>query len=425
MIGIDLIVGLGTALVVVELSPAPIRRQVLVWLVLWLLCTAALGGYSARRETAAHAATTLRAAVASLACGFVLSALAPGPELQFPELLIFIAMVSCCAATGRLIFSRVCQPRTMILTTEGQQVASAWARDSNVFQFVLTQHLIENPDELDRAIMTEIHRIDATYVQVAPNVGLTAEGLRRISWLLRQRRTLLRICVDSGPIRPARVHSTVSHDHAVLEITAPTQTLPVRAAKRTMDVLGSAALIMVLAPVFVGVALAVSFTSRGPVLYRQERIGKDGIPFRILKFRSMELDADAKLQHLLRAQAKDGQPLFKVDNDPRITPIGRFLRRYSLDELPQLFNVFAGSMSLVGPRPQRPAEVELYEGNASHRLGVPPGMTGLWQVSGRSRLTWQQAQELDIAYAHNWSLGMDLQILARTAKAVLGADGAV
>lgn len=425
MIGIDLIVGLATALLAVELwSQAPLRRGALVWLLIWLLCTASLGGYSARRETAANAVLSLRAAVASLACCIVLAALLPGLGLHLPKLLIFIAMVTCGAAAGRMVVSRLCRPRTIVVTTEGQQVPPAWARDSNVFQFVLTPQLLENPDELSRALVTEVHRIDATYVQVAPDVGLTAEGLRRITWMLRQRRTILRVSVDSGPLRPARVHSTVSHDHAVLEISAPAQTLPVRAAKRSMDVLGSAALMIVLAPVLIAVALAVMLTSRGPVLYRQERIGKDGMPFQIFKFRSMELDADSKLQHLLRSQAKGDKPLFKVDDDPRVTSIGRFLRRYSLDELPQLFNVFAGSMSLVGPRPQRPAEVELYEGNAAHRLGVAPGMTGLWQVSGRSRLTWQEAQELDIAYAHNWSLGMDLQILARTAKAVLGADGA-
>lgn len=425
MMGIDLVVGLATALLAVGVwSPAPVRHGAVIWLVVWLLCTASLGGYSARRETAADVAVSLRAAVASLACCIVLSALLPGVGLHLPELLVFVTVVTAGAATGRLVFNRICRPRTMIITTEAQQVPPVWARDNNVFQFVLTPQLIDNPDELALTLATEIHRIDATYVQIAPGVGLTAEGLRQITWMLRRRRTILRICVDSGPIRPARVHSTVSHDHAVLEITAPTQPLPVRAAKRGMDILGSAALMIVLAPVLAAVALMVSLTSRGPVLYRQKRIGKDGVPFQILKFRSMETDADSKLQHLLQAQAKGDQPLFKVDDDPRITPIGRFLRRYSLDELPQLFNVFAGSMSLVGPRPQRPAEVELYEGNAVHRLGVPPGMTGLWQVSGRSRLTWQEAQELDIAYAHNWSLGMDLQILARTAKAVLGADGA-
>ncbi|GAB3252822.1 exopolysaccharide biosynthesis polyprenyl glycosylphosphotransferase [Arthrobacter pigmenti] len=425
MIGIDLIIGLAAALLAAEVwSQAPIRRSALIWLIVWLFSTGSLGGYSARRETAADAGVSLRAAVTSLACCIVLPVLLPGMELHLVELLIFITVVTCGAATGRLVFSRVCRPRTIIVTTEGQQISSAWARDNNVFQFVLTPHLLGNPDELSQALVTEIHRIDATYVQVASDVGLTAEGIRKITWMLRQRRTILRVCVDSGPIRPARVYSTVSHDHAVLEITAPAQTLPVRMAKRGMDVIGSAVLMIILAPVLIAVALAISFTSQGPVLYRQQRIGKDGIPFNILKFRSMELDADSKLQHLLRSQAKGDEPLFKVDNDPRVTSIGRFLRRYSLDELPQLINVFAGSMSLVGPRPQRPAEVELYEGNAEHRLGVSPGMTGLWQVSGRSRLTWQEAQELDITYAHNWSLGMDLQILARTARAVLGADGA-
>ena len=138
----------------------------------------------------------------------------------------------------------------------------------------------------------------------------------------------------------------------------------------------------------------------------------------------MAAGSDAQLQSLLEEQHKGGTPLFKVDNDPRITRVGAVLRCYSLDELPQLFNVLSGSMSLVGPRPQRPAEVALYSGYAAHRLGVPPGMTGLWQVSGRSRLTWEEAQQLDVDYAHNWSLWEDLHILARTARAVFEADGA-
>ena len=144
----------------------------------------------------------------------------------------------------------------------------------------------------------------------------------------------------------------------------------------------------------------------------------DGKPFRIVKFRTMEIDADAKLFALLREQEADGTPLFKVQDDPRITRLGGFLRKYSIDELPQLFNVLAGTMSLVGPRPQRQEEVDLYTGNADHRLGVRPGMTGLWQVSGRSNLGWEQGQALDIAYAYNASLLLDARILIRTVSVV-------
>ena len=175
---------------------------------------------------------------------------------------------------------------------------------------------------------------------------------------------------------------------------------------------------------FAVLGLGIKLTSRGPVFYRQERIGIDGRPFKILKFRSMVPDADAQLQSLLRQQGRSGEPLFKVDDDPRVTRIGILMRRYSLDELPQLFNVFGGSMSLVGPRPQRPAEVALYDQTAKRRLGVLPGMTGMWQVNGRSRLGWDESIALDLSYTHNWSLTQDLSILAKTASAVVRGDGA-
>jgi lipopolysaccharide/colanic/teichoic acid biosynthesis glycosyltransferase len=167
------------------------------------------------------------------------------------------------------------------------------------------------------------------------------------------------------------------------------------------------------------VALAVKLTSRGPVFYTQERIGKGGVPFRMYKFRSMTTGADDQLAELLRAQGSEGTPLFKVNADPRLTPVGAFLRKHSLDELPQFFNVLGGSMSLVGPRPQRSAEVALYDEFASRRLIVKPGVSGLWQVSGRSTLTWEDSIRLDLSYVENWSLTTDMVILARTLRAVV------
>lgn len=197
-----------------------------------------------------------------------------------------------------------------------------------------------------------------------------------------------------------------------------------RVAKSVFDKIIGSILLVALCPLMVVVAIAVKVTSRGPVFYRQERIGINGSTFRIWKFRSMTVDADSKLMQRLRDQGTDGQPLFKVTNDDRITPIGRPLRRWSLDELPQLFNVIAGQMSLVGPRPQRPAEVALYRGHAGRRLKLKPGMTGLWQVSGRSDLEWESALELDLYYVDNWSLQLDLALLWRTVLAVVRRHGA-
>lgn len=162
----------------------------------------------------------------------------------------------------------------------------------------------------------------------------------------------------------------------------------------------------------------------GPVFYSQERIGLRGTTFKMLKFRSMHVDADAQLQNLLAAQGSADKPLFKVENDPRITSVGRILRKYSLDELPQLLNVFLGSMSLVGPRPQREGEVALYDDAAHRRLYVSPGMSGLWQVSGRSNLTWEESIRLDLYYVENWSLMGDVVILIKTFRAVFTSAGA-
>ena len=183
-------------------------------------------------------------------------------------------------------------------------------------------------------------------------------------------------------------------------------------------------LLVVLSPVLLGVALLVLATSGAPVFYRQVRIGQFGRPFRIVKFRTMHRGADARLAAVLAAQGDGVTPFFKVKDDPRVTRVGRVLRRTSLDELPQLFNVFGGSMSLVGPRPTLPSEVEGYSTETHRRMHVRPGRTGLWQVSGRSDLSWDESIRLDLRYVENWSLALDALILWKTVGAVLRGDGA-
>lgn len=218
------------------------------------------------------------------------------------------------------------------------------------------------------------------------------------------------------------------HRRYVVEKLTPTAKSRTAAlvTKRVMDIGLASLLIIGLSAVILGLALLIKLTSPGPVVYVQERVGQNGRRFRMYKFRSMKLDADAELAALLQAQGTANTPFFKVDKDPRLTRIGGFLRRYSLDELPQLFNVVAGSMSLVGPRPQRISEVSLYdEHTRSRRLSVPPGMTGLWQVSGRSNLSWKESLHLDLHYVDNWSLVADWLILLRTFKAVIACTGAV
>jgi exopolysaccharide biosynthesis polyprenyl glycosylphosphotransferase len=193
--------------------------------------------------------------------------------------------------------------------------------------------------------------------------------------------------------------------------------------KRAVDMVLTSLGLLAISPLLIGIAIAVKLDSRGPILYRQERVGKDGRRFRIYKFRSMVIDAERLLAEL-RGQNEASGPIFKIRKDPRITRVGAFLRRWSLDELPQLLNVLKGEMSLVGPRPPLPSEVDEYEDWQLGRLRAAPGLTGLWQVSGRSEVPFHDMVRLDLHYIRNWSLGLDVEIMLRTVPAVLTSRGA-
>ncbi|HEX2914184.1 MAG TPA: sugar transferase [Chloroflexia bacterium] len=193
--------------------------------------------------------------------------------------------------------------------------------------------------------------------------------------------------------------------------------------KRSIDILGSLALLLVAAIPMTIVAIAIKLDSRGPIIFRQTRVGKNNKTFTFYKFRSMYVDADIRLAELEHLNETNGAT-FKMKRDPRVTRVGRFIRRTSIDELPQLFNVLFGQMSLVGPRPGLPREVTRYQDWHYRRLEVTPGLTGLWQVSGRSALTFEDMVKLDIYYVEHWSIWMDIKILFKTVKAVLQADGA-
>jgi len=196
-----------------------------------------------------------------------------------------------------------------------------------------------------------------------------------------------------------------------------------RAVKRLVDVLGAGAAIVLLSPLLAAVAMLVKTTSPGPVLFRQKRSGLHGRVFHMLKFRSMVADAEARRAKLETLNEQDG-PVFKIRNDPRVTPLGRFLRKFSLDELPQFFNVLAGDMSLVGPRPPVPAEVAKYEPWQRRRLSVRPGLTCIWQISGRNRISFEDWMYLDMRYIDHWSLLGDFDLLLRTVPVVVTGRGA-
>jgi exopolysaccharide biosynthesis polyprenyl glycosylphosphotransferase len=209
----------------------------------------------------------------------------------------------------------------------------------------------------------------------------------------------------------------------LLHVKEPQFAGPQRLVKDVMDRAVAAVAVLLLSPLFVAVAIAVKLDGGGPVFFRQTRVGRDGRPFRMVKFRTMVVNAEQLLATLEDRNEADGL-LFKVRDDPRVTRVGRVLRRYSVDELPQLFNVILGQMSLVGPRPPLPNEVVNYEGHVNRRLLVKPGITGLWQVSGRSDLSWDEAVRLDLYYVDHWSPTMDAMIILKTFSAVLRGAGA-
>ncbi|MCC7230542.1 MAG: sugar transferase [Fimbriimonadaceae bacterium] len=213
-----------------------------------------------------------------------------------------------------------------------------------------------------------------------------------------------------------------SRSHGRLD-QIPRRPVRYRVWKRGFDLAVSLLLLAIFLPLFIVLALLVKVTSKGPVFYASTRVGRCGRHFRFLKFRTMYADADRRLQELLAANEKEG-PIFKIKNDPRITPVGRFLRKFSLDELPQLIHVARGEMSMVGPRPPVPREVEQYDDFARERLTIKPGMTCYWQIQGRSNLSFEEWMALDHKYMQEMSFWTDVKILAQTPMAVLRGEGA-
>ena len=263
-------------------------------------------------------------------------------------------------------------------------------------------------------------RYDAVSVGQAP--GWTPVRLQQLAWDLEG--SHIELVVDPGLMEIAgpRLHVANVDGLPLLRLTHPTFGGATLLLKGALDRFTAALLLLLIWPLMLGLAVAVR-ADGGPALFRQTRIGRNGREFRVLKFRSMVVDAERHLGDL-RGHNQGAGLLFKIKDDPRITPIGRFLRRHSLDELPQLFNVLAGTMSLVGPRPPLPSEVAGYERAAQRRLLVKPGITGLWQVSGRSDLSWEQTVRLDLRYVENWTLALDALILVKTIRAVVRGGGA-
>ena len=273
------------------------------------------------------------------------------------------------------------------------------------------------------SILEAIRLCQADAVAISAGVQLHPQTLRHLGWELSTHNIGLIMAPALTDIAGPRIHTQQVAGLPLIHVTTPTLEGGQRVAKRLFDVIASGMLIFVSAPTMLLLAVLVKLDSSGPVLFKQERVGIEGEHFRMFKFRSMVANAEQQLSEI-GLQNEGSGPLFKLKNDPRVTRFGGLIRKYSLDELPQLFNVLAGSMSLVGPRPPLPREVETYEHDVRRRLLVKPGLTGLWQVSGRSNLSWQDSVRLDLYYVENWSLAGDLIIILRTVRAVFQNNGA-
>lgn len=274
-------------------------------------------------------------------------------------------------------------------------------------------------DEVPALVST----VAADRVVVIPGDSLTGRDVQRLSWALERTAVSLVVVCPVSHVARHRMEVETFANTTVLDLTPPRRSTAHRAAKAGLDRIGAFLLIVAAAPLLAFLWLAVRLDSDGPGLFVQTRAGLHGRPFRMYKLRTMCNGAEALLAELSDENEQD-EVLFKIREDPRVTRVGRLLRKSSLDELPQLFNVLRGDMSLVGPRPALLQEVAAYGDDTRRRLVVKPGITGLWQVSGRSNLSWAESQRLDLYYADNGRLVDDLAIAARTVSAVLQARGA-
>ncbi|WP_067689330.1 sugar transferase [Nocardia jejuensis] len=265
----------------------------------------------------------------------------------------------------------------------------------------------------DLKVADAVRRVGADTVAITTTGTLNGVDFRLLAWELDELGVELLVTAGLVDIAGTRLTHRLVADQPMLQVAKPRYDRAKLIGKSAFDFGASLVIVLALAPVLLGLAVAIRSTTRGPVFYLSERIGRDGRPFRMIKFRSMYAEPDAHLNVLLASKGASGAPLDPHD-DPRVTPLGAVMRRYGLDELPQFFNVLRGEMSIVGPRPQVQHVVDGYDGVMRRTLLVRPGLTGLWQVSGRARLTPEDAMRLDLSYVENWSTILDLHLIAKT-----------
>lgn len=276
----------------------------------------------------------------------------------------------------------------------------------------------------EHSVVEAIEASGADTVAVTATEHLGTKGIRKMVWDLEKKNVDLVVAPGVVDVAGPRLVMRPVAGFPLIHVEKPQYNGATRFSKTAFDFLFALTVLVLISPILLIVALAVKFTSRGPIFYRSERMGIDGKPFDMIKFRSMVQNADKQVDALLTQNDSSGGVLFKMRDDPRVTKVGKFMRKFSIDELPQFLNVIKREMSVVGPRPPLRREVETYNGEVRRRLLVKPGITGLWQVSGRSDLSWEETVRLDLSYVENWSMVGDVLIIAKTVKAVLGSDGA-
>ncbi|MEA2684663.1 MAG: hypothetical protein QOK05_2991 [Chloroflexota bacterium] len=275
--------------------------------------------------------------------------------------------------------------------------------------------------DLDDLLPTAL-AVGADTIAIAGSSTLGEGGLRRLAWRLEGSQVELVVAPAVSDFAGPRIAVRPVDGLPLLTIDQPDFAGARRIAKDVIDWTIAAVLLLVLTPVMIAIVIAIKLGDGGPAFFKQARVGRDRRVFRIWKFRTMTIDAEHRRAELEEHNEHDGV-LFKIRQDPRVTPVGAFLRRHSLDEVPQLINVLRGEMSLVGPRPPLPSEVERYGDELHRRLLVKPGMTGLWQINGRTDLPWEEAVRLDLHYVENWSVALDLMVLWKTFAVVRHGRG--
>ncbi|NOL39014.1 sugar transferase [Kribbella sandramycini] len=411
----------------------------------WLGCVALARGYESRYfGTGPEEFRSIIRAAVGLTAAVAITSYATKSEVARGFVLLAVPMTCLAAMFGRWLLHRQiswrrfagrCMRRVLVVG-RNEQVTTLRRhleeRPADGYVVVATclprGDAFEEPEperlgrtEMD--ILAGVDQYDVDVVAVAADPELTGHSLRKLSWALEQRGVELIVSPGIVEVAGPRISIRPVAGLSLLHLERPSVSGGPHLLKSIFDRVVGGLLLIAVAPILLVAGLLVKLTSRGPVLFKQTRVGRGGEQFPMLKFRTMVVDAEARKAELVALNEGNGI-LFKLRDDPRVTKVGRYLRRFSIDELPQLVNVLRGEMSLVGPRPPLPAEVAQYAIDDARRMLVKPGLTGLWQVSGRSDLTWEESMRLDLRYADNWSIALDLLILWKTARAVLGSDGA-